>query len=868
MAARRLSRNNSVVESRIARLGSDAASDRSRLSSPAARFVLLAFAIGALLAFGTLVATPRLAAQDAAEPPASGGGEMTIKSNVNNSVIHQHRVGAWSVLGVNSSNHGDEESEGLISAFFADEPFRQYARRVWVPPRARRSTWLPIRLPTTIPGGKGHVALSVIQLDPTSKREVFQRSEGDPLKSDPLLGLSQDPIRSASYVRRNRSYDSRVNADPDLDALETLMTARKFVGLPPQSNDFTDDFLPPWGESLESIDQLLLTSDQIRHDEAGLTAIRSWVRDGGKLWLALDRLEMDTVRAILGNAVNFDIVDRVAVDKFTLESSEVLGKTTVRDEGDYEVPVDFVRVVTTSNDVPVRLDGWPAAIWVPLGEGDVLVTLLGPRGWRPGADRQPTEALKVVASRLLSGRDGKGDPQAMQAALQQKIGYQIPQRSFGVAILGGYCAALLVGGILLFRRGQADRLIWLVPAVTLLAAGVLFGAGAANSTSVPPTIAMGQLIQVGVETDEVQIHGLAAVYDQRNREIAWQATERGWAIPETKDGAEVRRQIWTHSDRTETQNASTRAGSVGIVHIDEVRSLAQPLAVRARFGPRGLEGRVLGDRTGWSEPVIVAPPSPSLAIEMSSDGRFVGGPDDALPADQFTSNTLLNDDERRRQDVLRQLFNTADTISFPHRPSLVAWRPALESGVQAPAEFRQDGEALALIPLEMERTPPATEFRIPASFLRANSAVGAQGQSLAFNSRTGQWVQKLTTPSDTVLAFQLPAQVLPCELARGKLTVRLSAPGREFKVTSVRGAERAVVQSIADPIGVYDVELTSEHLQPDAQGRVVLGLSIGPTDAQAGVGAGGSRSSTSNTWQIDYVRLTVDGKTRPEDAQP
>ena len=44
--------------------------------------------------------------------------------------------------------------------------------------------------------------------------------------------------------------------------------------------------------------------------------------------------------------------------------------------------------------------------------------------------------------------------------------------------------------------------------------------------------------------------------------------------------------------------------------------------------------------------------------------------------------------------------------------------------------------------------------------MRASSISAGKGQSLAFNSRTGVWLKNLTAPSETALAFRLPAEVL------------------------------------------------------------------------------------------------------------
>lgn len=820
------------------------------------------------------------AAQETAtnEPPANPLPALPANRAeilVNNSIVRQHEAGAWSVLGVSASNSTESDQEGLIAVFNPVEPSRQFTRRLWVPSHARRYSFVPFHVPADLPPDTKRIELSGMTLDPqASGRETLQHREGQELIPGFLIGLSQDALKSAMFTRRADPPDPNTPITLDQDAWDTLITARKVAEQSDQANDVPGDFLPPWSESLEQFEQFLLTTDRIAHDAAGLVALRAWVRGGGRLWLTLDRMSPDTVRLILGNAWNFEVVDQVELDQYTLESLDVHGEMTQRDECEYEVPVELVRVTTSSTDVPCRINGWPAAIWVPMGEGEVLVTMLAPRGWRPKEDRTPSQALRALAHRLFSGRQGQIDRKQFQSSLQQQIGYRIPGRPFGTAVLGIYCGVLAIGGVFFYRQRQAERFVWLVPIATVLAAGILVIGGAVNSQSVPPTIASIQLVTASPESDELTLRGLAAIYDQQNRPIEWQAGERALAVPEASDGAEVRRQLFGANDESATQNVSTRAGSVSLVTLDEVRTLTHHMAARARLGPKGLEGHLVGGHEALSDSVIVSPATPPLGLRIATDGTWLSTPDDVLPVGQYTADSLLSDEQRRRQDALRQLLDPADNVFFPRRTSLIAWREPFESSVRPPEGFQTRGEALVVLPLEIDRTPPDTEFQVPASLIRITAALGGPGKSLAYNARSGQWVQKLTSPSDADLNFHIPPEVLPCRLARGKLSARLNAPSREFTVWTFRDGKRQLLRTVADPNGVYDFDLDAEQLTLDEQGRIRLGITVGPTAAQrdaadpAKIGSRPSTSFTNSTWQIEYLRLTVEGRTAQGTSQP
>lgn len=807
-------------------------------------------------------------------PSATGNssadnGPVEVRTSIHSAIIRMHKPGGWSVLGLNATNRGDQDGESLISVYFAEDPSRQYARRVWVPAHARRVTWLPIQVPQESNEDNRRKDLRAITLDPTSGREVLQHKTGEPLVARHLIGLAEDAVKSGTCTRRP-GYNADPSApEPDVDAWETLMSARKIMELPESANDFGNDFMPPWPSALNGIGQFMLTSDRIACDSAGLAALRGWVRKGGRLWITLDRVSPSTVQALLGNAASLTIVDRVELDRFTLDSVDESGRVTSQDKLEYDDPVELVRVETTLHDVPCRIQGWPAAIWVPFGNGEVLITALGPRGWRPGEGREATQAWRSIAFRLLQAARKPVDLTAFRPMLQQRIGYRIPSRWMATSVLSSYCLSLLVAGIWLYRRGRVGLLVGVVLIATVVAAGVMVAVGAASTSNIPPTIAYSQLASISAETGEVFSEGLVAVYERKNREVLWSSSNCSLVTPDTNNGLEVRRQVWTGNDTMVTENASTQAASVGLVRMEDGRSQPAPTAVVARFGPSGLEGR-FSSVSSLSDPVISGPGVPSLAVKMRSDGTFVSRPDDVLPAGQFIAGSLLSDRQRSRQETMRGILRAGTPDAFLSRVAVAGWYQTFETGMEFPKGFRMDGDSFAVLPLELLRTPADTEFRIPATFLKPAMASDGKGVSSVFNARTGQWLRKLVRGSEANLHFKVPDEVLPCMLKSGKLTVRINAPSRLLSVWSIVDKKRELLKSISSPSGVYDFELKDKHLAIDDTGRVQVVITVGKSavEAQAEASGWAADDSRLTTWQIEYVRLTLDGRTRQEESRP
>lgn len=785
--------------------------------------------------------------------------------------IQRHRVGAWSVLTTRAANHRDQAADGEIAAFFPPHIEQQYGREMWVPPHAYRTTWLPIKIPSNIPAGEPRLQLKTLAIDNSSGQQVLRRHEGDLLTSDMQLFVEHSPGNTATYFRKSLPNDENIVLEPDEDAYDLVLAARKVSDMSPMVTNLSVDFQSPWSEALQGFEQIVLTGDRITHDSAGISAFRGWLLNGGRLWVMLDRVSPDTVRAIIGNSMNFEVVDRVELDQYEIETYDASVAKQLRDSCNYEQPVEMVRVVGSSMDVTCRVNGWPGAFWLPYGEGEVLFTTLAPRGWI--ASGKPTEALQVLSTRYFSASSGRVDPKGFQYLLQQKIGYKIPSRAVAIAVLGGYCGTLLLAGVVLALRNRLDSLAWIVPGITTVATVVLVFIGRAHSTSVPTTIANGQLLRFASSDGEVRVDGLAAVYDQNSRQLNWSVKERGRLLPEIAGDNEVRRLMWTDDDRMAPQNSTSRAGSVGLAEFASTAYLPQRVAAEAEFGPSGLVGKLYwGDMDDVLDPVVTVTPAPAMAVEKSGNGRWQISPEQVLSPGQYIASNLLTDEQQQRQEYCRALLNPIDSFIFPKQPSLLFWCRPLTGQIDFPDGFEQSGTALAVVPIELRRTPPDTAFQIPSSFIGMEPARVGQGNLSAYNRRTGEWVKGLTTSAEIPLRFQLPSQVLPCQITTATLLVRINAPSREFQISSYSEAGGRLLKSFRNANGALTIELDTSELKLDDRGGITLGFTVSAISSAA-IGAdekGNSGRAKVTTvpqkvapWQIDYVRLTVGGRTLP-----
>src|SRR5262249_29849178 len=138
---------------------------------------------------------------------------------------------------------------------------------------------------------------------------------------------------------------------------------------------------------------------------------------------------------------------------------------------EYEQPVELVRVAGTNLNVTHRVNGWPAAMTMACGDGQLLITTLGPRAWmrrRPASaprqpealmqrDSEPLPTMANVANEVLRLREVELlPPSELAEPVQEYIGYSILSWWLIVGTLLGFSAVIVIVGVWLMTRGHLE----------------------------------------------------------------------------------------------------------------------------------------------------------------------------------------------------------------------------------------------------------------------------------------------------------------------------------------------------------------------------------------------------------------------------
>jgi hypothetical protein len=801
-------------------------------------------------------------------------------SGVNPGGIRSNATESWGAYTFALTNFTDKDRLARVLVFFQHRPDVQYGRDVWVPAHSTLSSWLLVG-PTDAQAAEHSREIETL---------LFDRTDGqDHLILPPK---TEGRVRGRGVMYRQREPSTAILLDeegpdpprygrlprPNSHSEESVSFARAFrlvIGLSDSLQRVERGPIAPMTKAFDCIDHFIVASNRIADDPTGMRALRHWLQQGGKVWVMLDLVEPDVIAPLLGDALDFQLVDRIGLTKFRIEThpkgERMLQPPLQEYDRPVEGPVNFARVLLpVQEEVRHTVNGWPIWFTRKVGQGEIVFTTLGFRGWvRPRLTSEraapfqespsfpvPLPHLDPIALVLQPPRDKSTfGVESFQPMLTEEIGYSVIGRGAVILTFGGFLLSGLALGFALRRSSRPELLGWLGPVAALGAAGVFYLMGETSRRSAPPTVAAGQLIHAVSGKEEAAVSGLLAVYRPESGSIEAGADKGGFFDLDMSgiEGQE-RRLVLTDMDAWHWENLTLPAG-VRAASIQDSLRIGEPIRASAHFGPEGLEGKITGPCQELTDAVLSTPSGRNLAVHLGSDGSFRTGPSDILPKAEFLTGAILSDKQQKRQEIYRAFFSKYRTGQSQVRDNvLLAWAKPLDLPFQLDSEARRVGSALLVVPLQLERPAPGTTVSVPGPLISYQRMVDAGPIRPVLESRNG---------IDMHLRFQLPREVLPFQLERARFTLKIDAPSRRVTIAGLEGSRTTELRSIDSPLDPLRVDITDERLlHLDPEGGLHLNLSIGNT-LQAKPDAAPPQQVTEK-WIIDYLELDVSGRTAPE----
>jgi hypothetical protein len=817
---------------------------------------------------------------------------------------HLYVANKWGILQVLLTNPSGEPVRMQATTYFIDEPTLQYGRQVWVPAKARMQTWHPILIPAAV-SQEGRRANFRTMVSNADKPDVLIRSESGQLQFGGTLRVAKTtPVTGIIDIRRNTQEEE------EIAPVELLIAAQTAEHVTRQNTYLVDDIFAPGEESLNALDQLVMVEGRIAADEAGFEAIRRWLYGGGHLWVMLERVDARVLELILGDEFNCEVIDRVALTSVRIESAEQ--DTSRRSNQTYERPVDFVRVAVSDVDVAYTVDGWPAAFWKQCGDGSLLVTTLGARGWmrsrtdadnvpappvnapggpagplgirgpepprEPAADKEKAAApekyallnsMKGLAARFFSSRPAPLLSDAMLAQqVEEYVGYTIPPRWMIVSLLSGLSLVIAGLGSVLWRGARPEKLGWAGPGLAAGISLVLVLLGRHYRHAIPATVASLQFVQPVPGTDDVRVHGIDGLFSPEGGTSEIKAEHGGWLMPEmTGLEGSARRMVWTDLDEWHWENLPELAG-LRSSRFSASAATGQRVEARATFGPEGVEGHVQVGPGHLASDAVLATRDGRIGVQIGNDGAFVARKNDVFATGQFLAGALWTDEQNRHARIFELLLTSPQRQDYPATPQLLLWTNPWDLGFRFETGRNSLGAALLSVPLQWERPPSGARVVVPASLLSYRATTGPDGlvPSGLWDYRKRRWQEK-SGPSATWLRFRLPQVLLPLQIERAVVELEVTGPVGKLEIAGLRmnpsGQHDTVpFKTWIDPWGKLTLEITQSELLPiSADGGLLLRVSGGDPERPELTHPDPENSSKTIPWRIESLSLELHGKT-------
>jgi hypothetical protein len=797
---------------------------------------------------------------------ATPGAAQTPRPHIKNlgpSGLREYISDSYGTVGFALVNPADRDIRARVLTFYAGAQEKQYGRDVWAPAHATIKSWFSMG-PLAHPPNRNLLELKSLVYDRTGAEEHLIRSpDGQPLHSDLVRYEKRQPI-STLVLDGDIDDGSQAPSTPEEngrgDALRELVRVfRDQQGLSAPPSQVKQRFLPPIPEAYDGIDQVVLASNRLVDDAPGRRAMRAWLSRGGLLWVPLDLVREDTVKALLGDVVSLQVVDRISLTSIHFAVASANAFRPEEETREFEQPVPFVQVLTPGLPVYYTVDSWPAAFSADVGRGRVLFTTLGAAGWtRPRLAKEPRSRLKgfpdlaipllpfqylaqefpLKPERSLIAADD------LQTYVKDQISYKVVGRTTVLLVFLCLFVALAGAAVVFTRKGFLEHLGWLAPALALGTAAIFIALGELSRGAVPPTVAAAQIIEMVPGAEMAQATGQLAAY-QPSLDQARIGAEAGGQFELDMGGLEGRDHIRVQTDdiRWHWENLELPAG----VRLAPFQySLDSPTQASAtlRFGAAGVEGRFdpasfqnLGDA------LLVTPSRHALPASLGADGTVQVSGENGLQTGQLIAADLLNDRQRTRQGLYEKLLAEPQPRGLANQSILLAWADPLDMHFTLIDKARLTGTALLLMPVRFERTPPGSAVTVPGAFVECRR-VDTDGHLLPA-------VFESPLPSVVRLRFQLPGSVLPLAIEKARFRVHLHAPAREVAIHA-SGLDTAPLRVLSGPTGMQEIEINDPGaLKIDEHGALYLNINIGPVRGRV----------EKDTWRIEWPDLEVKGKT-------
>lgn len=775
------------------------------------------------------------------------------------------------------NNRGDRPVEALIVWKLLGQPEQQFEVRYEFPPNQTRQ--VPIRVP--IPEqwkDQSHAEIEVTIFGIVDGREVMLDVEGVPLRDTIRLPISRDPVVAYSSIptypqphpwwywpARSPNYNYEIIISGKVHS----GSSRATIGQTDRPHPFA---MSDW----QSIDVCIVCDQATLKNANTLDSLRRFIHSGGTAWVLLDEIPLELIRPLLAPGQSCELVDRVELAKFVVDAPDGSLRTLspVDRTVDSAEPVSFCRVVAAGAKVTHEIDGWPAALTFPQGDGQLFITALAAPGWvrkRTTLQNDPNtsssfeprvwntvlmRSIFCARSRRIELPQGALDHRSQLGRdfAQTMIGNPVASRSLISLVLIAFVSTLTVATAWFGWFGTWKRLAVLVPGVSMLVALGLVVGSLQMRRDIPETAASLRVARTEVTGNSTIVHEQGLVNLTSSRQMQLECDNEGVASVDPSLATSGLKRF--ESRGLESWSLKNSDWPPGLWSYQaEFVELHDRSVLTGRLSESGLEVSMPEKLDNLTEAILsYQPGQPILGVQKGDVWLFDGS--QLASKNRWTTSSILGDEQVGQQQVLNKLLSPNDKLAGWSN-SVLFWTNASSSSKWT-SELAQQGSTLHILPICLQSPPIQQSVLIPAGLIGVAFDHRDTSRSSTFSERTGAWLESSTQAAKVSLRFSLPECVLPFHVDSIELRLDINAPQRSVKLSNTISGQPKLLDTLSSPSVPWVKRFNRDDLNIDEQGNFFVVLEVSD---RVGLATGEVDDKVIN-WNVNAFQANCRGSRR------
>ncbi len=772
------------------------------------------------------------------------------------------------ILMARMENYAGERAAGTVVVSIEELPSLQSARYVMVEPGQSEQFELFIPLPQELAQFERLNLVATVYVR-DGDREVILQRDGAPVVNTLRLPVTQGRVYGMAMEPEAPQYPNWYwPTNPPHRSYELATAARVDAGGTRISATFEMQSLPLNQVQWNGLDLFVIADPAPLRDPAAVQSMCEFIARGGKLWVMLDKVPTALVRPLLGISQMCEEVERVELNDFTIEIESYITQLSEKDRSissDRDVPM--TRIVQSGGRVTHHVDGWPVALSMDIGYGQLLLTTLDSFVWIQPRNEQRS-ADPYVQSNYQTQTWGTNfavstNEPRVDLPLSKIVEYPlrlignpvVPKRWVAIGLMG-FCGVLAVLGSWLAYSGRLPVIGVVAPGVAVVASLALLLAASWVRRDIPESVSRLQVVDIGDNGSFALVREQSSVYLSQAANMKLESSVDGVMHSSEAVTSGVRLLVNEDFQKWHVANENWPPGAWR--YEAEFVVPTQQLIATGRLSEQGLELNLpSGLPSELEDPVLSYVTGDPLLCEASEGGLRVN---DQVTLDgvNWISGSLISDEQQRRLEIYQQFF---EPNKFLHRPAarLYGWT-APWSAATWNRELKQQGSALVALPVALERPAIGQQIFVPHGLIQLRRLTSQANLTSTFDDYTGKWRDEVGMASQVDMEFVLPTEVVPLTVQAIEFELDITAPQRTVTVSFATASGPVEIVKLDGPSIPWKQTITHpDILQAFQDGRLPVSLNI--SDLNSAQGAMGATSIV--TWHIDHMHAAVRGQMLP-----